>query len=211
MINNVVLVSSVVVAQLLSHVQLFATRWAAICQAPLSFTISWSLLKFMSTDSVILSISFSNPLFSFGLQSFPASGSFPVSQLCASGGQSIRASASASALLMKIFHLRQLDWPRGCSVSSITQLCPALCSPMDCSRPGFPVQNKLLELAQIHVHQVGDAIQPSHPLLSPSPPAFSPSQHQGLFQWVSSSHQVAKELELQLQHQSFQWIRTDLL
>ena len=92
----------VVVVLLLSHVQLFATRWAAICQAPLSFTISWSLLKFMSTDSVILSISFSNPLFSFGLQSFPASGSFPVSQLCASGGQSIRASASASALLMKI-------------------------------------------------------------------------------------------------------------
>ena len=78
--------------------------------------------------------------------------------------------------------------------------------------PGFPVHHQLLELAQIHAHQVGDAIQSSHPLSSPSPPAFSLSQHQGLFQWVSSSHQVAKVLELQLQHQSFQWIfRIDFL
>ena len=75
---------------------------------------------------------------------------------------------------------------------------------MDCSMPGFPVYHQLLELTQIHVHQVGDAIQPSHPLSSPSPPAFNLSQHQGLFQGVSSSHQVAKVLELQLQHQSFQ-------
>ena len=70
----------------------------------------------------------------------------------------------------------------------------------------------LLELTQAHVHWVGDAIQPSHPLSSPSPPTFNLSQHQGLFQWVSSSHQVAKVLEFQLQHQSFQWIfRTDFL
>ena len=81
-----------------------------------------------------------------------------------------------------------------------------------CSMPGVPVHHQLPELAQTHVHQVADAIQPSHPLLSPSPPAFSLSQHQGLFQWVSSSHQVAKLLEFQLQHQSFQWTpRTDLL
>ena len=77
---------------------------------------------------------------------------------------------------------------------------------MDCSTPGFPVYHQLLELAQTHVHWVGDAIQPSHPLSSPSPPAFNLSQHQGLFQWVSSLDQVAKVLELQLQHQSFQWI-----
>ena len=96
--------------------------------------------------------------------------------------------------------------------SSVTQLCPTLCDPMDCSAPGLPVHHQLPELTQTHVHLVGDAIQPSHPLLSPSPPAFNLSQHQGLFQWVSSSHQVAKELEFQLQHQSFQWIfRTDLL
>ena len=75
--------------------------------------------------------------------------------------------------------------------------------------PGFPVHHQLLELAQTHVHRVSDAIHPSHPLSSPSP-AFSCAQHQGLFQWVSSSHQMAKVLELQ--HQSFQWIfRADFL
>ena len=75
---------------------------------------------------------------------------------------------------------------------------------MDCSTPGFPVLHHLLELVQTQVHRVGDAIQPSHPLMSPSPPAFNLSQHQGLFTWVSSLHQVAKVLEFQLQHQSFQ-------
>ena len=84
--------------------------------------------------------------------------------------------------------------------SSAAQSCPTLCNPMDCSTPGLPVHHHLLELTQTHVHQVGDAIQPSHPLSSPSPPAPNPSQHQGLFQWVSSLHQVAKGLELQ--HQS---------
>ena len=104
-----------------------------------------------------------------------------------------------------------------------------LFDPMNCSSPGLPVHHQLPELAQTHVHQVGDAIQlpelaqthihqvgdaiqPSHPLSSLSPPTFSLSQHQSLFQWVSSSHQVAKVLELQLQHQCFQWIfRTDFL
>ena len=95
---------------------------------------------------------------------------------------------------------------------SVTQSYLTLCKPMDCSPPGFPVLCHLPELAQTHVHWVNDAIQPSRPLLSPSPPTFNPSQHQGLFQWVSSSHQVAKVLELQLQHQSFQWIfRVDFL
>ena len=77
---------------------------------------------------------------------------------------------------------------------------------MDCSTPGSPVLHQLLELAQTHIHRVSDAFQPSHPLLSPSPPAFNLSQHHSLFQWGSSSHQVAKVLEFQLQHQSFQWI-----
>ena len=82
---------------------------------------------------------------------------------------------------------------------------------MVCSTPGFPVHHQLLELAQTHVHRVGDAIQPSHCLSSPSP-TFSLSQHQSLFRWVSSLHQVARVLELQLQHQSFQWIfRVDSL
>ena len=96
--------------------------------------------------------------------------------------------------------------------SSVTQSCPTLCNPMNCSKPGLPVHHQLPEFTQTHVHQVGDAIQPSHPLLSPSPPAPNPSQHQSLFPWVNSSHEVAKVLEFQLQHQSFQWTpRTDLL
>ena len=78
-----------------------------------------------------------------------------------------------------------------------------LYNPMDCSMPGFPILHHLLEFAQTHVHWVGNAIQPSRPLPSPSPPAFNLSQHQGLFKWVSSLHQVAKVLELQ--HQSFQF------
>ena len=88
--------------------------------------------------------------------------------------------------------------------SSVTQSCPNLFDPTDCSTPGFPVYHQLLELTQTHVHCVSYAIQPSHPLSSPSPPAPNPSKNQGLFQRVSSSHQVAKLLELQLLHQSFQ-------
>ena len=96
--------------------------------------------------------------------------------------------------------------------SSVTQSCPTLCDPMNCSPPGLPVHHKLPEFTQTHAQQVGDAIQPSHPLSSPSPHAPNPSKHQGLFQWVNSSHEVAKVLEFQLQHQSFQWTpRTDLL
>ena len=83
--------------------------------------------------------------------------------------------------------------------SSVAQSCSTLFDPMDRSTPGFPVHHQLPELAQTHTHWVGDAIQPSHPLSSPSPPVFNPSQHQGLFQWVSSLHLVAKVLELQLQ------------
>ena len=88
--------------------------------------------------------------------------------------------------------------------SSVAQWCPTLCNPMNRSTPGLPVHHQLPEFTQTHVHRVGDAIQPSHPLLSSSPPAPNPSQHQTLFQWVNSSHEVAKVLEFQLQHQSFQ-------
>ena len=94
--------------------------------------------------------------------------------------------------------------------SLAAQSCPTLCAPMDCSTPGLPVHHQLPEFTQTHVHRISDAIQSSHPLSSPSPPDFNLSQHQGLFQWVSSLHQVAKVLEFQ--HQSFQWIfRTDFL
>ena len=89
---------------------------------------------------------------------------------------------------------------------SVTNLCPALCDPMGCSTPGFPVLHYFPEFAQTHVHWVSDAIQPFHPLSPPSPPALNFSQCQGLFQWVGSLFQIAKVLEFQLQHQSFQWI-----
>ena len=84
-----------------------------------------------------------------------------------------------------------------CCCCSVAQLCPNLCSPMDCSTPSFSVLHHLPELAQTRIHWVGDAIQPSHPLSSPSLPAFKLSQHQGLFQWVGSLYQMAKVLELQ--------------
>ena len=82
--------------------------------------------------------------------------------------------------------------------SSVAQSCPTLCDPMNHSTPGLPVHHQLPEFTQTHIHRVGDAIQPSHPLSFHSPPAFSLSSHQGLFQWVSSSHHMAKVLEFQL-------------
>ena len=90
----------------------------------------------------------------------------------------------------------------GCSVA---QLCRTLCGPMDCSTPGLPVPHHLLKFAQVHVHCISDAIQPSHPLISSSS-ALNLSQHQGLFQWVSCLHQMTKTLEFPLQHQFFQWV-----
>ena len=108
--------------------------------------------------------------FSSHLQSFPASGCFPVSQFFVSIGQSIVVSASTSVLPMNI------------QFSSVAQSCPTLSDPVNRSTPGLPVHHHLPELTQTHVHRVGDAIQPSHRLSSPSPPAPNPSQHQSLFQ-----------------------------
>ena len=106
------------------------------------------------------------------------------------------------------FQLPFLAWKLTVQFNSVAQLCPTLCNPMDCSIPGLPVHHQLQEFTQTHVHW---AIQPSHPLSSPFHPAFNLSQHQGLFKWDSSSHQVAKVLEFQLQHQTFQWIlKSDL-
>ena len=96
--------------------------------------------------------------------------------------------------------------------SSVAQSCLTLCDPLNRSTPGLPVHHQLPKFIQTHVHRVSDAIQPSHPRSSPSPPAPNPSQQQSLFQWVSSSHEVAKVLEFQLQHHSFQKNpRVDLL
>ena len=116
-------------------------------------------------------------------------------------------------------HSHLIIWPElrrkiiitgGVQFSSVAQSCLTLCNPMNCSTSGFPVHHHLSEPTQTHVHRVGDTIQLSHPLSSPSPPTFNPSQHQGLFKWVSSSPHVAKVLGFQLQ--SFQRIvRTDFL
>ena len=92
---------------------------------------------------------------------------------------------------------------------SCLSVMSTLWDPMDYSTPGFPVHYKLLEFTQIHVNWIGNTIQPSHPLLSASPPTFNLSQYQGIFQGVSSSHQVAKVLEFQFQYHSFQWIFRD--
>ena len=110
-------------------------------------------------------------------------------------------------LNLLIHHNSSLDMTQLCCCCSVAKLHPTLCDLMDCSTPSPPVHHQLREPTHTHVHLIGDAIQSS-----PFPPTFNLSQHQGLFQWVSSSHQVAKVLEFQLQHQSFQWIfRTDFL
>ena len=112
---------------------------------------------------------------------------------------------------MNTFHPK-IQWYFRAIVVQLLSHVRLFAAPWTDSMPDFPVHHQLLEFTQTHVHRVSDAIQPSHLLLSPSPPAFNLSQHQGLFHWVSSSHQVAKELELHLQHQSFQWIfRTNFL
>ena len=123
--------------------------------------------------------------------------------------QSKLLSADKLGKKMRLIHT-YIQW--NTQFCSVAQSCPTLSDPMNRSTPGLPVHHQLPEFTQTHVHRVGDAIQPSHPLSSPSPPSLNPSQHQSFFQWVNSSHEVAKVLEFQLQHQSFQWTpRTDLL
>ena len=114
-----------------------------------------------------------------------------------------------------LYHWPTREAPSLCIQFSLVQSLSCVwlfVTPWTHSMPGLPVHHQLPQSTQTHVHCVGDAIQSSHPLSSPSPPALNLSQHQGLFQWVSSPHQVTKVLEFQLQHQSFQWTpRSDLL
>ena len=180
------------------RVRLFVTPWTAARQASLSITNSQSLLKLMSIESVMPS---NHLILCHPLLLLPSI--FP----------SIRVFSNESALRIRwpkywsfSFNISPSDEHPGLisftqqvQFSSVTQSCPTLCDPMGCTTPGFPVHHQLLELAQTHVHWVGNGIQSSHPLSPPSPPIFSLSQHQGLFQWDSSSHQVAKVLEFQLQ------------
>ena len=154
--------------------------------------------------TILSSVTFSSCPQSFLWGKTP-SGCFSMSWLFTSDGQGIEASASASVLSMNIqrslslfFFFLSLIFQLSAQLSSVAQSCPTLCNPMNHSTPGLPVHHQLPEFTQTHVHRVGDAIQPSHPLSSPSPPAPNPSQHQSLFQWVNSSNEVAKGLEFQL-------------
>ena len=104
----------------------------------------------------------------------------------------------SSIIFIALFNLSQTVPHLHIQFSSVTLSCPTLCNPMNRSAPGLPVHHQLPEFTQTHVHRVSDAIQPSHPLSSPSPPSPHPSQHQSLFQWVNSLHEVAKVLEFQL-------------
>ena len=135
-----------------------------------------------------------------------------LGQTCRRPGCAPRAQWEPERMQAAGIHLPQQNNFSSVQFSSVAQSCPTLCIPMNCSMPGLPVHHQCPEFTQTHVHWVGDAIQPSYPLLSPSPPATNPSQHQGLFQWIKSLHEVAKVLKFQPQHQSFQWTpRIDLL
>ena len=113
---------------------------------------------------------------------------------------------------MSLYPCRAAQVRHSVQFSSVAKSCLTLCDPMNHSMPGLPIHHQLPEFTQTHVQWVGDTIQPSHPLPFSSPPALNVSQNQGLFKWISSPHQVAKVLEFQLQHQSFQWTpKTDLL
>ena len=113
----------------------------------------------------------------------------------------VQSSSKASVLQCSAFIIVNLAMEtifQHFQIRLVARSCPTLCDPMNHSTPGLPVYHQPPEFTQTHVHRVSDAIQPSHPLLSPSPLAPSPSQHQSLFQWVNSSHEVAKVLEFQL-------------
>ena len=174
----------------------------------ITFTIVWPQFKQQGRNTILpIRTRPSSPL-SYSLRSFPMSLPFTT------GGQSIGASSSVLPMniqdwfplgLTDLISLQSKGLSRVFSnttvrFSSVAQSCPILCDTMDCSTPGLPACHQLPGFTQTHIHWVGDAIQPSHPLSSPSPPAFNLSQHQGLFHWVSSSYQVAKILKFQLQH-----------
>ena len=154
----------------LNYFQLFVTPWTVACQAALSMGFSQArILEWIAISS----------------------------SRCSSWPRNWTLVSSISCIGTRILY-HWATWGTSVQFSSVTQSCPTLCDPMDCSTPGLPVHHQLLEFTQTHVHWVGDAIQPFHPLFSPSHPTFNVSQHQGLFQWVSSSHHVAKVLEFQL-------------
>ena len=147
----------------------------------------WLLATFWTVACLAsLSMGFLRQEYWSGLSVFPSPGDLPT--------------YGWNLSLLCLLHYRWILYPLSNSVqfSSVAQSCLTLCDLMNGSTPGLPVHHQLLEFTQTHVHRVSHAIQPSHPLSSPSPPAPNPSQHQGLFQWVNSLHEVAKVLEFQL-------------
>ena len=205
-----------------SHVWLFVILWSVACQASLSMEFSkqeyWSGLPHPSPgdlpDPGMESTSRMSPTMADGFfttnamwevqDSGPPLFNYSIlNNLHMPVPKSQLSSEEMQTLLENISSVQ---------FSSVTQSCPTLCNPMNHSTPGLTVHHQLPEPTQTHVHWVSDAIQPSHPLSSSSAPALNLSQHQSFFKWVISSHQVAKILEFQLQHQSFQRTsRTDLL
>ena len=194
----------------LSSVQLLATPWTTAYQAPPSMGFSrqeyWSGVPLPSPSCLCTSSQFLGPtskwptaprifklsssVYSFFIQNAPPQ-TWPF---------------------LLINFLKLMTQHHSDQIRSVVQSCLTLWDPMNHSTPGLPVQHQLLEFTETHVHRVSDAIQPSHPLSSHSPPAPTPSEHQSLFQWVNSSHEVAKVLEFQLQHHSLQRNpRADLL
>ena len=172
----------------------FVTPCMVACQAPLSMALTrqeqWSGFPSPSSGDLL------NP------------GTEPMSPACLAlaGGFFVTEPPGKPANTKYLCLMQKFQF------SSVAQSCLTLSDPMNPSTPGLPVHHQLPESTQTHVHWVGDAIQRSHPLSSPSPPALNLSQLQGLFKWVSSPHQVAKVLEFQFQHQSFEWTpRTGLL
>ena len=146
----------------------------------------------------------------FLLQCMKVKGESEVTQPCPTLSDRMDCSLPGSSA-HGIFQATVLKWGAIAFSLSVAQSCPTLCNPMDGSMLGFPILHSLPEFSQTHAHWVGDANQPFYPLLLHSP-ALNFSQHWGLFQWVGSLHQVAKILELQIQHQCFQWIfRVDFL
>ena len=183
---------------------MFVSSWTVACQAPRS--MGFSRQRILEWVAIPFSRGSSWP------RDRTTSFVFPALQADFFTAESLYIEAYQNKDLSGLMKWNEQNGWRKVQFSSVTQLCLPLCDPMDCRTPGFPVHHQLSELVQTHVHQAGNAIQLSHPLSSPSPPAFNLSQQQGLFWWVSSSHQVAKVLEFQLPHQSFQKIfRIDFL
>ena len=160
----------------------FVTPWIVALQAPLSVGIPQAkILEW-------LTIPFSR-------------GSFPPrdqTQVSCTAGRFFTIWATWNKLIMTCLYYYGIIQSSSVQFTSVAQSCPTPWDPVNCSTPGLPVHHQLPELIQTHVHWVSEAIQPDHPLSSPSPPAPNPSQHQSLFQWVNSSHEVAKVLEFQL-------------